>query len=472
MDTGADLAPDNLLEHDWEDLLEYIDDGTVIPIVGQDLAAIKIDGREMLLYEYIAQRLAELLQIPKEALPASPTLNDVASAFLLRHGRSVEIYPHIRRILHEREFEPSDALLALAKIEPFNLFVSLTFDSLLAKAVDAARFAGEPRTRQIAYSPRQVDDLGGPRKPGDEPIVFHLLGKSSAYPNYVTTEEDTLEFLHNLQSVERRPQLLFDELYRNHLLIIGCNFSDWLARFFLRMTKNNTLSAQRGEKEILIDGRMNPDSTLILFLRHFSYNTKFVTRSPGEFALELGERWARRHAPVPAKVGEPNRSAGETVKQSREEPAAEMQAGAVFISYAHEDLAAATQIRDALEEIGVDIWLDKGQLDPGDDYAKKIRRNIKGCSLFLPVLSQNSENRKEGFFRREWRWAADRAEEIAPDVPFIVPVLIDDSPEYADSVPEGFQAVHWTRLPGGLPTAEFQSDIMKQLRRARKYGRA
>jgi hypothetical protein len=59
-------------------------------------------------------------------------------------------------MLRNAALTPSEPLLALASIPGFNLFVSLTFDSLLADALGAARIGGT-RADQIAYSPSTVN---------------------------------------------------------------------------------------------------------------------------------------------------------------------------------------------------------------------------------------------------------------------------------------------------------------------------
>ncbi len=108
-------------------------------------------------------------------------------------------------------------LKKLARIEPFNLFVTLTFDSLLKSAIDQVRFEGENRTVELAYSPGRADDLPRPKEQLRTPVVYHLFGKVSSAPEYVVTDEDILEFLCHIQPWSRRPNLLFDELKRNHL---------------------------------------------------------------------------------------------------------------------------------------------------------------------------------------------------------------------------------------------------------------
>jgi hypothetical protein len=64
--------------------------------------------------------------------------------------------------------------------------------------------------------------------------------------------------------------------------------------------------------------------------------------------------------------------------------------GAVFLSYAREDAAAARRIADALRAFGVEAWFDQDELRGGDSWDAKIRKQIKECALFVPVISATS----------------------------------------------------------------------------------
>src|SRR5262249_29587986 len=148
-----------------------------------------------------------------------------------------------------------------------------------------------------------------------------------------------VEFFHSLQSETHRPHLLFDELNRHNLLILGNSFSGWLARFFLRMAKRQRLS-MGGKTDYVADAGISADSNLVLFLRHFSRGTKIYSGGDAiEFVAELHRRWTERH---PASDLSP------TVRST------ELQTGAVFLSYASEDRATVEKIKDALEAVGVD----------------------------------------------------------------------------------------------------------------------
>src|SRR4051812_4707489 len=98
---------------------------------------------------------------------------------------------------------------------------------------------------------------------------------------------------------------------------------------------------------------------------------------------------------------------------------------AVFLSYASEDLVAARRVCEALRSGGVEVWFDQAGLEHGDEWDAKIRRQIKECIFFLPLISANTQSRFEGYFRIEWDLAAERARGIAQGVPFILPITID-----------------------------------------------
>jgi hypothetical protein len=124
----------------------------------------------------------------------------------------------------------------------------------------------------------------------------------------------------------------------------------------------------------------------------------------------------------------------------------------VFISYASEDRPAARALRDALIAAGLDVWYDESELAGGDAWDQKIRRQIRDCDYFMPVISATTERRKEGYFRREWRLAAERTMDMADDVLFLLPVVIDGTSEASARVPDRFVAVQWLRAPGGQRT--------------------
>ena len=135
---------------------------------------------------------------------------------------------------------------------------------------------------------------------------------------------------------------------------------------------------------------------------------------------------------------------------------------AIFLSYATQDAAAARRICDALRATGVGVWFDQSELRGGDAWDNAIRQRIKSCALFIAVISRNTHQRDEGYFRLEWKLAVDRSHLMSKTRPFLIPVVIDDAPN-DDQVPDRFREIQWTRLPGGETPASFVERISSLL---------
>src|SRR5450755_2097285 len=99
----------------------------------------------------------------------------------------------------------------------------------------------------------------------------------------------------------------------------------------------------------------------------------------------------------------------------------------VFLSYASGDRTAAQALRDALPAFGLEVWYDESDLTGGDAWDQKIRKQIRECDFFMPVISAQTDARTEGYFRREWRLAVERTLDMADDRTFLLPVVIDDT---------------------------------------------
>jgi tetratricopeptide (TPR) repeat protein len=136
---------------------------------------------------------------------------------------------------------------------------------------------------------------------------------------------------------------------------------------------------------------------------------------------------------------------------------------AIFLSYARDDAAAARRIAEALRSIGLEVWFDENELRGGDTWDAKIRKQINDCTLFVPIISQHTEERAKGYFRLEWKLAVDQTHLLAEGVPFIAPVVIDDTRENGATVPAEFLRVQWMRLPGALPTPQFVEQVKRLL---------
>jgi TolB-like protein len=137
--------------------------------------------------------------------------------------------------------------------------------------------------------------------------------------------------------------------------------------------------------------------------------------------------------------------------------------GAVFLSYASQDAEAAQRVCAALRSAGVEVWFDQSELRGGDVWDRQIRKRIHDCALFIPVISVHSDARREGYFRREWKLAVDRTADMAEDVAFLLPVVIDSTPDATARVPDRFRDVQWSRLPDGQTSPAFIERVHRLL---------
>lgn len=448
----------------WDQLLQALDDGRVIAVVGRDLLELPPETGDKQLYPYLARRLAAYLGVDGESLPAGSELTAVACRHLDSAGhRDLEdIYSGLKSIMREEGSLPvPEPLLQLAEIEPLKLFVSTTFDSMLRRALDTVRFGGRRRTQVLSYSPSSVVDLPCEMARLERPTVFHLFGKASAVPDYAVTDEDVLEFMHSLRSDGRRAGLLFDELRRQQLLILGCSYPDWLARFFFRSAAGQRLLLARGTI-FVADSRIHDDRPLVDFLEHFSTRTRVFGGSAVDFVRELNRRWKKR---TPSDATAEIALDGTLLEEA-------MEPGAVFLSYARQDIEVVEGVRDALERAGIAVWFDKRSLQGGDPFEQTIRRNIESCSVFVPFISRETLTAERRFFRLEWS-LAERVAQMAPaSQRFIVPVAIDDTEPSEPTIPDSFRSLHWERLPGGRPTPELVGGLRSLFRAYHKAHRA
>jgi tetratricopeptide (TPR) repeat protein len=122
---------------------------------------------------------------------------------------------------------------------------------------------------------------------------------------------------------------------------------------------------------------------------------------------------------------------------------------AIFLSYASQDAEAARRIAEALRAAQVEVWFDQSELVGGDAWDQKIRKQIKDCALLIPIISRTTQERREAYFRLEWKLADERTHLMAKGTPFLLPVTIDETDDRGALVPDSFLAVQWTKLPGG-----------------------
>jgi hypothetical protein len=447
----------------WDDILAHLKQGVLIPIVGPEILRVEDGGRATTLSRLIGERLAGRYKLP--GWTDDSTLNDAVRAYIAANGRerAERLYRVVNDIVGEIGSVPPDALKRLAAIRDLRLFVSTTFDSLLARALNQVRFAGEPRTRELWFSPNQSTDeqQKNARPPaGHEAVVFKLFGEVSSTPQYALHEEDVLEWLHALLTEQARlPEWLAHQLKQQPLLFVGCEISDWLGRFFVRLASAHRLSLTNKQFFIVGTATARYPSLKDFFVTHCGATTVQVLEvDPTEFVAELHQRWQQRN---------PQASVDGSADSASPAPH-----GTIFISYVREDAANARRLADAIARLGGDVWLDERRLQPGDRWEDEILTSIRReVRLFIPVVSQHTETRDEGYVFKEWREAVARSMGI-PRRRFIVPIVVDaeydGNPTRYRQVPKEFLDFNFGRAPAGEPDQQLVATLTEEIRAMRR----
>ena len=447
----------------WDDLLGYIRDRVLVPVVGPDLNVVNVGNTEQTFSSLIGQRLAERYRLTVS--PGLPTTMDEAAELVLRERGRDEVerlYRVVNDIIVKLDPAPGDALRNLAAIADLRLFVTTTPDRLLAKAVNEVRFHGERGTRELTFSPTQStsEQLRNVQAAAEtDTVVLSLFGQAAATPQYAIHEEDRLEWLHAwLSGTASLPDWLAYQLRDQPMLFAGCETPDWVGRFLLRMSSNKRLSLG-GKQFFFVGSSTSYESSLSDFFATYCRKAQVqqLQMEPTAFVAELRARWEAARPPAPVVTPGPPAPAAPTI----------------FISYMREDVHAARRLCDAISGLGGDVvWLDERRLRPGDAWEPEILTAIrKTVRLFVPIISANTEREEEGYVFREWREAVNRSLSI-PRRRFIVPVIVDadyaGDPSRYRQIPDDFGRFHFGRAPAGEPDAELLAMLTEEIRAMRR----
>jgi hypothetical protein len=424
------------------------------------------------LYREVAQRVAQELEL-SVAWRDFSELNDVVRAHLQQPNSLPEdLYPLVARNLKRlaTSLQQHSPLEKLAEIRKLDLFVSLTPDSLMARALDRVRFPGGAGTREIALCIGQATSphAEAPQRLNqDAPVVFNLFGRATSAPAYAIHDEDVLEYVHHLVSGDvALPDWLMQALRdRPMLMVIGVHLPDWLARFILRAaTKDRLLVAGR---RYFIARENAPDArTLADFLRCFGRRTRLYVfeGNAATFVDELHRRWFERFPPGEAPA-------------AAEEASPALRRAEIFLSYGRENQGAVQSLHDQIVRLGGRVWFDRADLEPGVKWHQAILAAIRyDVKLFVPVLSRLTVERamnSEGYVFSEWRAAIERSRNFAMPK-FILPVVIDEDlaganayRPLAEAFPE-IMEVDLGHAPRGIPDTRLVQALTARIRDMRR----
>lgn len=121
----------------------------------------------------------------------------------------------------------------------------------------------------------------------------------------------------------------------------------------------------------------------------------------------------------------------------------------VFLCHSHTDRAAVRALYSRLKKDDVDVWLDRENLQPGQNWEREIRKAILNSDVVIACLSHGF-NKQEGFRHEELKIALQKANLIPDDETFIIPIRLEKC-----DMPQSLQHLHRVDL--------FEKDGYKKL---------
>ena len=370
-----------LIEGDWDMLMSAINSENVVLVLGKELFTVKgDDGNEVLLTDYVMRQMAKSLGLNPNEVSEFSELSYDDHRWKWNQLKS-QPYQKAYEILNEISVENihvPEGVRRLLATHKFKLVLTTTVNEMPLHLMEEVWGQGENRVLCKQYNQRtQKEDIADMTIP----TIYYLFGKACKIQNgYMLTDDDLLNYIHGWLNSGAHPKGLSNILIDKYILFLGCNYADWLYRFFFYSLKSASRGSYRNSVGMLADSKL--DKQLIKFLDRMNAGAYGNTQ---EFLQELVTRWEKYKEP--------------TVRKE------------VFISYASEDYEVAKEIAATFQQLKMDPWFDKRDLHSGEEYEEKIREQICCSSAIVVLLSHHSLDKKPRFFKREWKWAKD-AEEL------------------------------------------------------------
>lgn len=429
-------------ERNWDLLLDAIKEQRVVLVLGDNLFTVCHNGIKQGVSRFIIDALNEKFA-GQEKCNDLTEINELICDYNFinrRKGAGTNIYYEINQLLKQVEVTCPESLKKIVQRNVFPLLITTSYipgigELLGVKAEDIG-----------VYKRSAVSDIDTSILSCETPTLYHLFGKSSNMAkSFVVTEDDLLDYIHCLHDSKTKPNEIGEYLSDKYLLVLGCDYPNWLFRFFWYYIRNvESISYVNDDILGLVSvDKSSDDRDLYRFLQRIQAN---VCEDAEKFLDDLNERLSE---------------VAKEDLQGRSDSAMTLD---FFVSYASEDLRKAEYIVDVLNKYGAnDIWFDKKKLKVCDEYDKKIKRNILKAQRFIALISRSTLKKERRYFRTEWSYALEESR-YRLNMDYIVPIIIDDCDLYSELIPETFQRIHCLNIND--PT--FENNIKELIRDIRR----
>jgi hypothetical protein len=120
----------------------------------------------------------------------------------------------------------------------------------------------------------------------------------------------------------------------------------------------------------------------------------------------------------------------------------------IFISYSRQDSQVADKIVDALDSLGLPVWIDRREIMPGDSWIERVDQALSNSNYVLVLFSHKA--RESSNVSIEWQSALARQTTL-------IPILLENG-----AIPSLLQSIVYI---------DFASDISKGLESLQSFFR-
>ena len=127
----------------------------------------------------------------------------------------------------------------------------------------------------------------------------------------------------------------------------------------------------------------------------------------------------------------------------------------VFISYVREDVAIVDRLAAELRSAGIDVWIDRERIKPGEPWPDAIRHAISTGAFFLACFSDNYVRREKSYANEELALAIEELRQRTWGRPWFIPVVLSkcEIPDRLLSGNRRIKDLQWVDLTQSWSTA-------------------
>lgn len=444
-------------EEIWAELMNQIEQGNVIPVIGPDFLIDKEVGQGY--HQLLINAVAKWGGVTPPPRSFSRLLYDSRFQAKLASTKKNNdyIYQLLEFILGKSSVDPNPLLKRLLATKRFPFVITTSFTPVVEKCMQEV-WRTAPRVLQFNNDAKRSMQVGFGDVSGEKelttPTVFYLFGKVSKEPHrYVVTDLDMMAFCRTWMSGNGIPRNVAECIRKRYLLFLGGGYSDWLFRFIWYSMRHSAIERQRSSLFVIPEQSGIDEDSFEAFLERL----ETVTLHDPEYLVGQIEQRLKDLDDNRASKSLENRD--------------------VFLSYSRKDFELAARLAQELQDRGVSVWLDKDAIAYGELWQKAIEHGIRQAELFVPLLTETIEEEfmEEHEYRVEWMLAEERQKRMGMRT-FILPVASEgfDFYDRKTGIPDAFQKLNalFIQHPQDLSTVadRIKEELDKVYRLKQKMG--